>query len=112
MRQLHDQIRADVIDAVQKVQQAVSVWTSLNTAEKQMEKIVDEDKHAVQFGSVGFQEFAGAQSQLAGLQQQVVNAQLQFAVALAALRLATGSIEMDTETPSSIALKLASLPAR
>lgn len=112
LRQLRDQIRVDVTDAIYNVQQAAASWSALNDAEHQLEPIVDSNKKKAQFGAISWEAYGSSQSQLWGLQQQVVNAQLQFAIGLAALRLATGSIEMDSETPGNIALKLASLPAR
>jgi outer membrane protein TolC len=111
IRQLHDQIRSDVTNAVRNLQQLSSNWAALNDAERQMEIIVDSNKHRAEFGAIGWQDYGSSLSQLLGLQQQVVTAQMQFAVGLGALRLATGSIEMDTETPANIALKIASLPA-
>jgi outer membrane protein TolC len=111
LRQLQDQIRVDVTDAIHNLQQAASDWAALNNAENDMQTIVSNNKRSAQFGAIGWQQFMGSQNQLLGLQQQVVNLQLQFANGLAALRLATGSIEMDSETPDSMAIKLASLPA-
>jgi outer membrane protein TolC len=111
LRQLQDQIRVDVTDALHNLQQAASDWATLNNAEHDMQTIVSNNKRSAQFGAISWQDLVGSQNQLLGIQQQMVTQQLQFANGLAALRLATGSIEMDSETPESIAVKLASLPA-
>jgi outer membrane protein TolC len=111
LRELQDKIRFDINDAIHGVQEAASAWTKLNAAKSQMEKIVSDGKRSAQFGAIGWQQYISSQGQLLQLQQQLINAQLQFAIGLAGLRLATGSIEMDSETPASIAAKLASLPS-
>jgi outer membrane protein TolC len=112
LRQVEDQIRVDVTDAVHSLQQIGSSWSALNTAEQQQETIVSDGKKIAKFGAIGWQDYIGSQAQLLDIQQQVITMQMQFAIALSGLRLTTGSIDMDSDPPARIASKLVSLPMR
>jgi outer membrane protein TolC len=112
LRQLQDQIRNDVADAVRNLQRAGSDWTTLSAAEQQMEIVVGEANRRARYGSISWFDFLHAQDQLVQLQRQVVDARLQFAFGLAALRFATGTIELDGGTPARLAADFETLPTR
>ncbi len=111
LQQLRDQVRLDVSDAVRALKRAVSDWTALKTAQTQMERVVSDANRRAKYGSITWADFLAAEQQLAGIQQQMVAARLQFATSLATLRLVTGTIVMDGETPKTMAEKFTTLPA-
>lgn len=111
LRQLQDQIHFDVGDAVRNLKRTVSDWSAVRAAEARMERVVtDADKQA-KYGSIPWGSFLAAEGQLAAIQQQAVTTRLQFAASLATLRLVTGTIVMDGETPKIMAEKFMTLPA-
>jgi outer membrane protein TolC len=110
LRQLEDQVHFDVSDAVRSVRRAVSDWTALKAAETQMERAVNDANKRAKYGSITWSDFLTTEAQLAAIQQQMVTTQLQFAVSLATLRLVTGTIVMDGETPATMAEKFTTLP--
>jgi outer membrane protein TolC len=110
LRQLQDQIHIDVSDAVRALKRAVSDWTALKTAQTQMERVVSDADKRAKYGSISWADFLAAEQQLAGIQQQMVATRLQFAASLATLRLVTGTIITDGETPKTMAEKFTQLP--
>lgn len=108
LRQLQDQVRMQVSDAIANLRRAASDWATLDQAEKQMESVVGDAEKRARFGSISWADFFAAQNQLSQLRQQVIDARLQFAVALGALRLATGAI--DADEPAVLAGDLTKLP--
>jgi outer membrane protein TolC len=108
LRQLQDQVRNQVSDAVSNLKRSASDWAALDGAQRQMEVVVgDADKRA-RYGSISWSDFLNAQNQLSQLRQQVINARLAFAVNLSMLRLATGAI--DPDQPFALAADLTKLP--
>jgi len=112
LQQLQNQITMDVADTVHSLQQTALDWGSLDAAERQMESVVHDANRRAQYGSIDWSAFLGAQDQMVQLQRQVLNTRLQFAIGLATLRLATGTVELDASTPATIATTFATLPAR
>ena len=108
LRQLQDQVRDQVDDSVVNLKRAVSDWTALDGAEKQMEVVVGDAEKRARFGSITWSDYLTAQNQLSQLRQQVINARLGFAVAVVTLRLATSTI--DTDHPFNLASDLVKLP--
>jgi outer membrane protein TolC len=108
MRQLDEQVRDQVDDAVVDLKRAAADWTALDRAEKQMEAVVGDSERRARYGSIAWSDFLNAQNQLSQLREQMINARLNFAIALANLNLATGAIA--TEEPSRAVTDLTSLP--
>jgi outer membrane protein TolC len=101
LRQLQDQVRMQVSDALVSLRRTASDWRALEDAERQMETVVVDAEKRAKFGSITWANLLDTQNQLTQLRQQVINARLQFAIALGNLRLATGTI--DADQPSILA---------
>lgn len=110
LRQLQDQVHMDISDAVRILKRSVADWEALKAAQAQMERAVNDADKRAKYGSIGWADFLAAENQLATVKQQAVTTRLQFATALATLRLATGTIVMDGDTPKTMAAKFMSLP--
>jgi outer membrane protein TolC len=108
LQQLEDQVRNQVSDSVTDLKRTASDWTALDSAEKQMETVVGDAEKRARFGSIAWTDYQTAQNQLYQLRQQVINVRLAFAIAVATLRLATGTIDIDH--PSNLATDLVKLP--
>ncbi len=108
LRQLQDQVRNQVSDAVGNLKRSASDWAALDGAQRQMEVVVGDAEKRARYGSISWGDFLNAQNQLSQLRQQVINARLAFAVNLSMLRLATGTI--DPDQPFALATDLTKLP--
>jgi outer membrane protein TolC len=108
LHQLQDQVRNQVSDALVDLKRAASDWAALDGAAKQMDAVVTDAEKRARFGAINWSDYLGAQSQLSQLRQQAIGARQAFAVDLATLRLATGTIE--TDQPMSLASDLQTLP--
>ena len=110
--QLQDKIRVDVSDALRNLRRSQSDWSAVSKAEHQMEQIVTDTERRAKAGATDRNDLLTAQDQIAQLRQQLVDIRLQFASSLAALRLATGTIDLVDRPAEMIAAQFLSLPVR
>jgi outer membrane protein TolC len=108
LRQLEDQVRIQVGDAVTDLRRAAADWTALDAAAKQMDVVVATAEKRAAFGTINWGDFLNAQNQASELHRQVIYQRLAFADALATLQLLTGSI--DPDHPALLATNLSKLP--
>lgn len=109
LSRLEVQIRAQVSDALRQLHRAWSDWKMLDDAERQMDVVVIDAQGRAQLGVTDHSDFVTAQTQLASIRNQLINARQQFASSLATLRLATGTINPSADKADIVAAKFISL---
>jgi outer membrane protein TolC len=107
-QQLESQIRVDVEDAVRRLRLARTEWIALSRSAALLATVVSDARRRAAAGLVDRKELRDTQEQLAQAQRQMVQANEQAAASLAALRLATGTIEV-AESPQAGTLAAAFL---
>ncbi len=112
VRQLQTQAQVDIADTLRSLRQAYSDAQALDKAENQMATVVASTEKMTKFGTDDHKDLLLAHDQLADLRNQQVNARLQFASALATLRLITGTIDPNDSSPARIADEFRTLPLR
>lgn len=109
--QLQNQIRVDVSDQVRNLKESLSNWTALTESAGLLGSVVSDAQTRAAAGVITQQQYRDAQNELAEVRRQVIDAKLQYASSLAALRLSTGTIKTgDGITPDSLASVFRSLP--
>jgi outer membrane protein TolC len=99
------QIRQQVGNTLRSLRRAYSDWVILSDAAQQMNVVVIDANGRANLGVVDHSDYISAQNQLANIRNQLVNARLQFASSLAALRLATGTFDPVSEKTDTLAAK-------
>jgi len=110
LHQLENQVQVDIGDAVRNLRTALSEWKSASEAERQTEAVVSEGEKRVRLGVLDRKDLLVAKDQLTQIQSQAVNAQLLFVSSVATLRLVSGTVHPEQETPAASAAKFATLP--
>jgi outer membrane protein TolC len=111
-RQLQTQAQVDIADTLRNLRQAYSDSIAVDKAEHQMEAALADSEKMTKFGTSDHKDLLLAHDQLTDLQNQLVTARLLFASSLATLRLVTGTIDPDDESPARIADEFRTLPIR
>ena len=106
--QLQLQIRRQVSVTLRNLKSSYADWALLRDAAAQMGSVAKDARGRAQLGVIDRSELVAVESQRTDIQNQLVNARLQFASSLAALRLFTGTINPANETPESTAAKFLS----
>ena len=91
-QQLQAQIRRDVGAQVRGLKDALAAATALDQAAQRLATVVADGERRFQAGLLTRAEYRIMQDEFTGVRRQVIDARLQFASNLAALRLATGAI--------------------
>jgi outer membrane protein TolC len=107
-QQLESQVRAEVEDAIRQLRLARGEWLALTRSATLMETVVADTRRRAAAGLIDRKELRDTQDQLAQAKRQIVQASQQAAASLAALRLATGTIEIG-ESPLADTLAAAFL---
>lgn len=111
LRQAEDQVRRDIADQVQAMKAALADWRSLSHSAQLMEGVVTSARKRAAAGFIPRAAQSDAETAQAQTKQAVVDAQLRFCAALAALRLSTGTVEAQPGAPAgSLALLFRTLP--
>jgi outer membrane protein TolC len=109
--QLQNQIRVDVSDEVRNLKEALANWAALTESAGLLGSVVSDAQTRAQAGVITQEQYREAQNELAEVRRQVIDAKLQYASSLAALRLSTGTIITDDgTTPDSLAAVFRTLP--
>ncbi len=109
--QLQNQIRVDVSDQVRNLKESLANWTALTESAGLLGSVVSDAQTRSQAGIITQQQYRDTQNELAEVRRQVIDAKLQYASSLAALRLATGTIKTGDGTgPDSLANVFRTLP--
>ncbi len=101
LQQLQGQIRRDVGEQVRNLRDAWSAATALAEAAMRLDVVVTDAERRFQAGFLTRAEYRIMQDEFAGIRRQHIDARLQFASSLAALRLATGAIGTGDGSPGS-----------
>jgi len=111
-RQLETQIRLDIAENLRGLQDALLNWRALSEASATMEILADEAERSYQAGFSTLQDTRSVQQESINLRRQVIDAQLQYASYLAALRLSLGSVDTaESLSAEQVAAQFRSLPA-
>lgn len=112
-QQLETQIRVELQDALGQLQQARSIWLTMASSTRLLEQVVADTRRRVAAGVTDRREYRETQDQLTQLRRQMIEANLQYAAALAALRLSTGTIEIgESPRPEGLSAAFLTLPVR
>ncbi len=110
-RQAESQIRSDIADQVQAIKGALADWRSLSHSADLMEGVVASAHKRAAAGFIPRAAQTDAETARAQTKQAMVDAQLRFCAALAALRLSTGTVAAQPGAPAgSLAALFRTLP--
>jgi outer membrane protein TolC len=110
LHQLESQVKVNIGDAVRNIRSALAEWKAASDAEQKTEKVVSDAVKRARYGVTDRSDLLAARDQLTQIQTQVVNARLQFAAGVTSLRLETGTVHAEQETPAESAAKFSTLP--
>jgi outer membrane protein TolC len=111
LHQLESQVQVDITDSVRNLRSALAEWKAAAAAEQQTENAVASDEKRARFGALGRKDLLVTKDLLTQIRTQVVNAELLFASSMTSLRLVSGTVHPEQETPAATAAKFTSLPA-
>lgn len=111
LHQLEAQVQVDVTDSVRNLRNALAEWKTTREAEQQMRLAVESDKKRARFGIIDRKTLLQTEDQLTQMQTDGVNAGLLFASSMAMLRLVTGTVHPEHETPETSVALFTSLPS-
>lgn len=106
--QMQSQIRQQVSITLRNLKASYADWTLLRAAAEEMDDVVKDAGGRARLGVIERSDFVTIQSQRTDIQNQMVNARLQFASSLATLRLVTGTVNPAAESADSVAAKFVS----
>jgi outer membrane protein TolC len=110
LHQLETQVQVDITDTVRNLRSALAEWKSTVKAEQETELAVRSDEKRARFGVIDRKTLLQTEDQLTLLKTDVVNAELQFASSMTMLRLVSGTVHPEQETPAASATLFMSLP--
>lgn len=100
-QQAETQIKSELQDALGQLAQARSIWFTLAGSIRLLDQVLADTRRRVAAGTTDRKEYRDIQDQATQARRQMIDANLQFASALAALRLATGTITTGNQASSS-----------
>ncbi|HEX4080326.1 MAG TPA: TolC family protein [Rhizomicrobium sp.] len=110
LHQLETQVQVDITDSVRNLRSALAEWKASLKAEQETEIAVASDEKRARFGVIDRKTLLQTEDQLTQLKTDVVNAELQFASNMTMLRLVSGTVHPEQETPAASAALFMSLP--
>jgi outer membrane protein TolC len=110
LHQLETQVQVDITDSVRNLRSALAEWKASVKAEQDTEIAVESDQKRARFGVVDRKTLLQTEDQLTQLKTDVINAELLFASNMAMLRLVSGTVHPEQETPAASATLFMSLP--
>ncbi|MGH6877659.1 MAG: TolC family protein [Rhizomicrobium sp.] len=110
LHQLETQVQVDITDSVRNLREALSDWKAATEAQQQMKIAVSSDEKRARYGIIDRKILLQTKDQLSQIETQTVNAQLLFASSMTMLRLVTGTVHPEQETPATSALLFTTLP--
>lgn len=93
LHQLENQVRLDVAEQLRNLQDALTNWGALNESTEAMERVAGDTERRFDAGIATRDEHREVQEELAAIQRQLVELELQYATSLGSLRLASGNID-------------------
>ena len=110
LHQLETQVQVDITDCVRNLRSALAQWKDGIKAREQTEVAVQSDEKRARFGIIDRKILLQTKDQLTQIETAVVNAELQFASNMAMLRLVTGTVHPQDETPAKTLALFTTLP--
>lgn len=110
LHQLETQVQVDITDSVRNLHTAMAEWKTARDAERQTLVAVESDKRRARFGVIDRKTLLQTEDQLTQIQTDEVNAGLLFASSMTMLRLVTGTVHPERETPQTSVALFTSLP--
>jgi len=110
LHQLETQVQVDITDCVRNLGSALSEWKDGMKAEQQTQVAVESDEKRARFGVIDRKILLTTRDQLTLIETAVVNAELLFASNLTMLRLVTGTVHPEQETPATTLKLFTTLP--
>ncbi|HEY3637347.1 MAG TPA: TolC family protein [Rhizomicrobium sp.] len=110
LHQLETQVQVDITDCVRNLRSALAEWKTGAKAQQQTELAAESDEKRARFGVIDRRVVLTTKDQLTQIRTDVVNAELLFASNMAMLRLVTGTVHPEQETPASTIGLFTSLP--
>jgi outer membrane protein TolC len=95
---------------VRNLQSALDQWRDAVKAEQQTQIAAESDEKRARFGVVDRKILLQTKDQLSQIRIDVVNAELLFASNMTMLRLVTGTVHPEQETPATTLTLFTSLP--
>ncbi|HEX4160435.1 MAG TPA: hypothetical protein VHY79_18355 [Rhizomicrobium sp.] len=108
--QLETQVQVDITDCVRNLRAAVAEWKDGLKAEQETQTAVVSDEKRARFGVIDRKILLQTRDQLTQIEAAVVNAELLFASNMAMLRLVTGTVHPEQETPATTLVLFTTLP--
>jgi outer membrane protein TolC len=109
LEQLDTKMQADIGDAMRSLREARSTFVAMSAAAPILERAVAGAQRQAQASEGERQQYREAQDQLAQLRHQLIDASLEYAANLAALRLAMGTLDVGDLAPAAAGPRLAPL---
>ncbi len=103
-------MQVDITDSVRNLRSALVEWKAAVQAEQQTRAAASNDVKRARFGVLDRKLLLQTKDQLTQIETQVVNAELLFASSMAMLRLVSGTVHPEQETPAASAALFTSLP--
>jgi outer membrane protein TolC len=110
LHQLETQVQVDITDCVRNLRSAFGEWQAANKAEQQTQAAVDNDEKRARFGIIDRKFLLQTKDQLTQIKTAATNAELLFASNMAMLRLVTGTVHPQQETPATTLGLFTTLP--
>jgi outer membrane protein TolC len=110
LHQLETQVQVDITDCVRNVTTALAEWKVAVKAEQDTQAAVESDEKRAHYGVIDRKILLQTKDQLTQIKTDVVNAELLFASNMAMLRLVTGTVHPEQETPATTQTLFTSLP--
>lgn len=110
LHQLETQVQVDITDCVRNLHSALTEWQDGIKAEKLTQAAVESDEKRARFGIIDRKILLQTKDQLTQIRTAVVNAELLFASNMAMLRLVTGTVHPQEETPTTTLALFTTLP--
>ncbi len=110
LHQLETQVQVDITDCVRNLRSALGQWQEGVKAEQQTQAAVGSDEKRARFGVIDRRILLQTKDQLTQIETAVVNAELLFASNMAMLRLVTGTVHPQEETPTTTLALFTTLP--
>ena len=110
LHQLETQVQVDITDCVRNLRSALAEWKDGVVAEQQTQAAVNSDEKRARFGVIDRKVLLQTKDQMTLIKTDVVNAELLFASNMTMLRLVTGTVHPEEETPAATLALFTSLP--
>ena len=108
---LREQIKADVRDALHRLKSTEKAYLNAKKTHELIQSMAESTRQQVSFGEQPYDSVVGAQDRVTKSTLQIISTNLKYAVALADLRLATGTVaSYEHKDAADIAADFSRLP--